>query len=72
MPVPSISMLYIHGEQDGCIGKEIIEHYSLDALSSRDSKVIMLPNAGHFPHLEQPNVFNSEVLKALTTQDCGR
>jgi pimeloyl-ACP methyl ester carboxylesterase len=70
MNVPSISMLYIHGEHDGCIGKEIIERFSLDTLSSRNSKVIMLPDAGHFPHLEQPHVFNAEVVKALTAQDC--
>lgn len=64
--IPPISMLYIHGAQDGCIGSEIIEHSSLIAKLELGSKVVIIPEAGHFPHLEQPDIFNAEVIQTLS------
>ncbi len=63
---PEVPTLYIHGEQDGCIGVEIIKNFSISTLSAFGSRAVFIPEAGHFPHLEQPDSFNNEVLKALS------
>jgi pimeloyl-ACP methyl ester carboxylesterase len=61
-----VPTLYIHGEQDCCIGVEIIKNFSICTLSAFGSRAVFIPEAGHFPHLEQPDYFNKEVLKVLS------
>jgi pimeloyl-ACP methyl ester carboxylesterase len=55
--------LYLHGMQDGCLGIDSIG----DVLPhlSEGSEHITLPGAGHFLHLEQPQVVNAHVLSFL-------
>ena len=49
--VPSQPWLYLHGELDGCVGAE--------AAGLADGVVI--PGAGHFPHLETPDLFREHI-----------
>lgn len=50
-------MLYIHGADDGCIGKEYAEQSSDVFAGGLTTEVI--ENAGHFVHREQPEAFNA-------------
>ncbi len=60
-PVPAI---HIHGEDDGCIGVELAR--SLDETSFLAGiRVHVVPRAGHFVHLERPEVVNPLLLDFL-------
>lgn len=48
--------LYLHGRDDGCVGVELAEKAG-DFLSA-GSRVEIVDGAGHFLHLEQPDVVN--------------
>ncbi|MEH6404145.1 MAG: alpha/beta hydrolase [Sneathiella sp.] len=54
--VPS---LYIHGQQDGCISPEL--GIGMNALFPAGLQTILMPDAGHFLHLEKPDLFNQSV-----------
>jgi pimeloyl-ACP methyl ester carboxylesterase len=62
---PPQPTLYLHGDTDGAFGVEGVAG-SAEALSA-DSRVDIVPGAGHFLHLEQPDVVNRLVLKWVTT-----
>ena len=51
--VPAMPVLYLHGENDGCIGTSVVtdtlEHLAVG------SEMHIVANAGHFLHLEQPD-----------------
>ena len=51
--------LYLHGAVDGCIGAELVgeagEHLA------PGSRMVMVPDAGHFLHLERPDVVGAEI-----------
>jgi pimeloyl-ACP methyl ester carboxylesterase len=51
IPVPS---LYLHGADDGCIGKEIVA--GMEAFFPAGLETEIVPGAGHFLHLEAPEV----------------
>ena len=51
--VPS---LHIHGEDDGCVGVELCE--GLDAAYLDHFELLRVAGAGHFVHLEQPDLVN--------------
>jgi pimeloyl-ACP methyl ester carboxylesterase len=56
--------LYLHGVDDGCLNgfdRDTI----LAALPTEGSQVEMVPDAGHFLHLEQPDRVNRLVLDFL-------
>lgn len=64
-PLIRTPSLYIHGEQDGCIGIE---------LAAPDAKLFADPcdyapiaGAGHFVHLEKPNEFNRRVAEFISS-----
>ena len=63
MPVPT---LYLHGEDDGCMGVELADRAALDALFPAGSDVQIVPASGHFLHLEQPADVNGRILEFLT------
>lgn len=50
--VPNMPVLYLHGENDGCIGTEVVAD-TLDHLAV-GSEMHIVESAGHFLHLEQP------------------
>jgi pimeloyl-ACP methyl ester carboxylesterase len=50
--------LYLHGATDGCMGAELVDDTVLTALPHEDSRAEIIEGAGHFLHLEQPEVIN--------------
>lgn len=62
--VPAQPMLYLHGANDGCIGKEVAE--AARAMSPDNVRFEIVDDAGHFVQLEQPTVVNDLILGFLT------
>jgi pimeloyl-ACP methyl ester carboxylesterase len=61
--VPTQPTLYLHGANDGCIGVEVAE-------SARDQvapnvRIEIIEDAGHFLHLERPELVNQRILEFL-------
>jgi pimeloyl-ACP methyl ester carboxylesterase len=55
--------LYLHGIDDGCMGIDIIGRVT-DHLSP-GSVMVTIPGAGHFFHVEQPDLVNGHILSFL-------
>lgn len=53
---PRQSTLYLHGVNDGCIGREVAE--SAAAMAPPQVRVAFVESAGHFLQLEQPGAVN--------------
>jgi pimeloyl-ACP methyl ester carboxylesterase len=49
--------LYLHGRTDGCMGIEVAE-MAAPFLTSEGSRMEVVDDAGHFLHLERPDVVN--------------
>lgn len=49
----TVPTLYLHGEQDGCIGRRL--SVGQDRFFERGLETVHVPHAGHFLHLEQPD-----------------
>jgi pimeloyl-ACP methyl ester carboxylesterase len=58
-----VPALYVHGADDGCIGVDISE--GMDDLFPAGLRYHVVEGAGHFVHLERPEVFNDLVLEIL-------
>jgi len=61
---PPQPTLYLHGVTDGCIGIEVADGAD-DVLTAPGSRVERIDGAGHFLHLEQPDVVNRLVVDFL-------
>jgi pimeloyl-ACP methyl ester carboxylesterase len=59
-PVPT---LYFHGARDGAISPNFREEP--EAYMAEGSRRLVLPSAGHFLHLEQPELVIPELLQFL-------
>jgi pimeloyl-ACP methyl ester carboxylesterase len=59
----SVPALIFHGERDGCIGVDLLE--GMEALFPHGLQKIVVPNAGHFVHQEQPEIVNQRLLAFL-------
>jgi pimeloyl-ACP methyl ester carboxylesterase len=64
LDLPPAPLLYLHGERDGCM---------LPALGRRTAEFLgagseleMVPGAGHFLHLERPEIVNERIARFLT------
>ena len=57
--------LYLHGENDGCMGVEIA-HMAVPFLPPPQSLVEIVSDAGHFLQLERPKVVNELIIEFLT------
>jgi pimeloyl-ACP methyl ester carboxylesterase len=61
--VPPHPMLYLHGAADGCIGAEVAE--SARSMVPDTVSVEVIPETGHFLHLEAPETVNGRILEFL-------
>jgi pimeloyl-ACP methyl ester carboxylesterase len=57
--------LYLHGAADGCIGVELAR--GAERLLAPSSRMVVVEDAGHFPHLEKPGEVNEHVLAWVTS-----
>lgn len=62
--VPPQPMLYLHGANDGCIGVEVAE--SARPMVDDHVKIEIVPDVGHFLHLEAPDAINHRILEFLS------
>lgn len=59
----SVPTLYLHGHDDGCIGLSLSE--GMEAQFTAGLRKVVVPQAGHFLQLEQPNVVADAILSFL-------
>jgi pimeloyl-ACP methyl ester carboxylesterase len=52
--------LYLHGARDGCIGVDLVR--GAERLLPPSSRMIVIDDAGHFLHLEEPGQVNDHIL----------
>ena len=52
--------LYLHGARDGCIGVDLVR--GAERLLAPSSGMIVIDEAGHFLHLEEPGQVNDHIL----------
>jgi len=62
MPI-AVPSLYLHGATDGCMGQELLT--GMDAMFPAGLTTKVVDGAGHFLHLEKPDVVNDMVLGFL-------
>lgn len=57
--------LYLHGRNDGCLGAALVRD-AIQFLPVEGSRVEMIDDAGHFLHLEQPDIVNPMIVDFVT------
>lgn len=62
----AVPTLYLHGEDDGCVGAEMVHRESIEPNFSAGIEVDIIPGCGHFLHLEKPEVVNNKIIDFLT------
>ena len=60
-----VRTLVVAGLEDGCFDSRIFEHIYLQEDFPRGLRIEKLAGAGHFPHLERPELFNTLLLEWL-------
>ena len=58
------------GENDGCMSPKLLEHTLVESDFSGGVELQRIANAGHFLHLEQPEVINDHLLRLLNNTRC--
>jgi pimeloyl-ACP methyl ester carboxylesterase len=61
---PIVPTLYLHGRDDGCLSTRLAEH--VEEVLPPGSAALVIPDAGHFLHLEQPDQVGTLVRDFLT------
>jgi pimeloyl-ACP methyl ester carboxylesterase len=61
----TLPALYFHGVNDGCLGVEAINDDLLAHLGP-GSTILKVEDAGHFAHVERPDVVNERIVEWLT------
>jgi pimeloyl-ACP methyl ester carboxylesterase len=61
---PPQPLLYLHGDQDGCMAVELAE--DAEQFLSPGSRRVIVEGGGHFFHVEQPKVTNGLILDWVT------
>lgn len=61
-----VPALYLHGADDGVISIDLAGAEEVKAFFPAGLDMQVIPNSGHFLHLEQPEQVNSHILKFLT------
>ncbi len=62
---PDAPLLYLHGEDDGCLAVELAGRTA--PLLGPGQRVEIVPEAGHFLHLERPDDVNARIARFLGT-----
>jgi pimeloyl-ACP methyl ester carboxylesterase len=62
---PPQPTLYLHGADDGCMALSAVG--DVGAVLAPQSKCVVVENAGHFVHLEQPDMVATQVLAFLAS-----
>ncbi|MGZ8752994.1 MAG: alpha/beta fold hydrolase [Acidimicrobiia bacterium] len=62
IPVPT---LYLHGADDGCMGIELVDESEIAPYFPAGIDVHVVPAAGHFMHLDQPEHVTRRILDFL-------
>mgnify|MGYP003339265109 CR=1 FL=1 len=60
---PTQPTLYLHGRNDGCIGVEVAELAA--SMVPANITVEIIEGAGHFLHIERPDVVNARIVEFL-------
>ena len=55
--------LYLHGRNDGCIGAEVAQ--AAAAMAPANITVEFVDDAGHFLHIERPQVVDARIVEFL-------
>jgi pimeloyl-ACP methyl ester carboxylesterase len=63
---PAQPVLYLHGADDGCLGVDLVAGAAA-FLPAEGSRVEVVDGAGHFLHVERPDVVNPMVVEFLTS-----
>jgi pimeloyl-ACP methyl ester carboxylesterase len=63
--LPDAPLLYLHGEDDGCLRIELAGRTA--PLLAPGQRVEVVPEAGHFLHLERPDDVNARIARFLGT-----
>lgn len=63
--LPPQPLLYLHGRDDGCMRVQVAET-SDSVMTVPGSRAVMVDGAGHFLHLERPELVNREILAFLS------
>jgi len=58
-----VPALYVHGEDDGCVGVELCD--GVERAYDAGVQIVRVPGAGHFVHQESPEAFNQALLDFL-------
>jgi pimeloyl-ACP methyl ester carboxylesterase len=61
--VPRAPLLYLHGEDDGCLKVALAPRVA--PLLGPGSRVDVIPGAGHFLHLERPGEVNRRIAEFI-------
>jgi pimeloyl-ACP methyl ester carboxylesterase len=61
----TVPMLYFHGSDDGCLGPDLFDHDELRAALEPDGEFVLVEDAGHFMHLEKPEIVNPKIVEFL-------
>ncbi|HEY7930953.1 MAG TPA: alpha/beta hydrolase [Acidimicrobiales bacterium] len=61
---PRVPTLYLHGADDGCVGVDVAA--SVNDYLAEGSRVVFVVDAGHFAHLERPELVWREIDEFLT------
>lgn len=66
LPTPQPT-LYLHGRDDGCVGVGLVDS-AIAFLPAEESRVEIIDGAGHFLHLERPEVVNPLIVDFVTAR----
>ncbi|CAB4776370.1 unannotated protein [freshwater metagenome] len=61
----TIPALYLHGADDGCMGEQLVKEDELRPHYLGGLDVAVIPDAGHFLHIEKPELVNPMIMEFL-------
>ena len=61
----NVPSLYLHGADDGCMGAQLVNEDELRPHYPGGLDIAVIPNAGHFLHIEQPALVNPMIMEFL-------